>query len=282
MLYFSREGIKERPSIWREQRLSQIELINNLLSHLRFAFFIERILGQANIKIKVDRFLLVIISFLILFGMLIYLLTHSILLSVLAGLMGGSIPIGYLLYAKKRRREQFIQRFPEALDLMTRSLRVGYAIPHTFELIAKEFPEPLGTEFAKIYEEYSLGVPLKDALERMEKRLGLLDVKLFVTSLLIQKEVGGNLSEILENLGYVIRERDKLRRQARALTAEGRFTGWVIGILPILVGGVIFFIHPDYIKILFVHPTGKVLLGLAITMELLGAIIIKKIVTAEA
>lgn len=282
MLYFSREGIKERPSIWRERRLSQIELINNLLSHLRFAFFIERLLDQANIRIKLDRFFLIIIGFVILFGMLTYLLSHSILLSVLGGLIGGSIPIGYLLYAKKRRCEQFIQRFPEALDLMTRSLRVGYALPHTFELIAKEFPEPLGTEFAKIYDEYSLGIPLKDALEKMEKRLGILDVKLFVTSLLIQKEVGGNLSEVLENLGYVIRERDKLRRQAIALTAEGRFTGWIVGILPIVVGGVIFFINPKYIKILFIHPTGKVLLGLAITMQLLGAIIIKKIVTVRA
>ena len=271
-----------RPHIWRERQFSQIALINNLLSYFKFAFIIERLLSQADIKTKVDRFIMIILSFLVLFGMMTYIIFgHNILISIPGALIGALIPIGYLIYKKKKRLEQFVERFPEALDFMVRSLRVGYALPHTFELIAKEFPEPLGTEFTKVYEEYNLGIPFEDALKRMEERLNILDVKFFVTSLLIQKEVGGNLSEILENLGYTIRERDELRRQAKVLTAEGRTSGWIMGTLPIVMGGIIFLLNPDYIKILFTHPIGKILLGSAIMMELLGAIVIKKIVTIK-
>ncbi|MFQ5874504.1 MAG: type II secretion system F family protein, partial [Dehalococcoidia bacterium] len=191
------------------------------------------------------------------------------------------VPWIYVIYMKRRRMAKLSEQLPEALDTVVRSLRAGLALSMAFEVVAKELPPPISTEFKKINEENRLGVTMKDSMEHLLHRCDNMDVKLFATSVLIQWEIGGSLTEILNNLGYTIRERFKLRGHIKALTAEGRLSGLVLGVLPLAVGVVIYYLSPGYLDPLFTTTLGKILLFTAGSLVLFGALVIKKIVTIE-
>jgi tight adherence protein B len=200
---------------------------------------------------------------------------------LLAGALAGSVPLVWLLRRKSARLKKFEEHFPEALDLLSRAIRAGHAFQTAMGMVADELPDPIGPEFKKTFEQQNFGLPLRDALNDLSERLGLLDVRFFVTAVLIQRDTGGNLSEILDNLANVVRERFKIKRQVRVHTAHGRFTGYVLLALPAALAIALSFINPEHMELLFREHMGHVMLGGAIVMQIIGFFWIRQVIKIE-
>jgi tight adherence protein B len=194
---------------------------------------------------------------------------------------GAWLPLAYLKFRKRRRLSRFEEVFPEAVDMLGRAIRAGHPLSAGIQMVGQEMAEPVAGEFRTIFEEQRFGVPFPDALMGMVDRVDLVDVRIFVTAVLVQREVGGNLSEILDNISSTIRGRFKIRRQLRTYTAQGRMSGMVVGAMPIVVGLAFYGINPDYIRILFENPLGRMMLAFAITMQIFGYLWIRKVVNIE-
>jgi tight adherence protein B len=206
---------------------------------------------------------------------------HVPLINVAVVFIGASLPVLYLMQRRAARRRRFEEQFPEALDLLARALRAGHAFQSALGMIADEMPDPVGTEFKKTFEQQNFGLPLNEALNELAARTQLLDVRFFVTAVTIQRETGGNLSEILDNLAEVVRERFKLLRQVRVHTAHGRYTGYVLLALPAALGIALSFISPEHMNTLFVHPLGRTMLMGAGVMQTVGYFWIRKVIKIE-
>ena len=203
-------------------------------------------------------------------------------MAIMAGFaIGFGLPFLVLRMKRAKRLHTFEEQFPEALDLIGRALKAGHAFATGLKMVADEMPEPVGPEFRKTFDEQNFGLPLKDALENLTVRIPLLDVRFFATAVLIQRETGGNLSEILENLAHVVRERFKILRQVRVYTAHGRLTGYVLLALPAFLSIALMFINPDHMNLLFRERMGQMMLMAAIVMQTFGFLWIKKIVKIE-
>ena len=203
-------------------------------------------------------------------------------LGFLPGFMfGAAIPFVVLMRKRTVRLRKFEEQFPEALDLLSRAIKAGHAFQTAMGMVAEEGAEPMGPEFRKTFEEQNYGLPLKDALNNLAIRMPLLDVRFFVTAVLIQRETGGNLAEILDNLAYVVRERFKILRQVRVYTAHGRMTGYVLLALPAFLAVALMFINPEHMNTLFTERAGKLMIAATVVMQTIGYIWIRKIVTIE-
>lgn len=198
-----------------------------------------------------------------------------------AGALGAAMPIGWLVHRRTVRLKRFEEQFPEALDLLSRAIRAGHAFQTAMGMIADEVAEPVGPEFKKTFDEQNFGLPLRDALNQLSDRVPILDVRFFVTAVLIQRETGGNLSEILDNLAHVVRERFKIRRQVRVHTAHGRFTGYVLLALPAALAVVLSYISPSHMETLFKERIGQTMLMGAIVMQTIGFLWIRKVIKIE-
>ena len=196
-------------------------------------------------------------------------------------LMGFFLPYGYASYRRTKRFEKFEELFPEAIDTLARAVRAGHAFTTALEMIADEVSEPVGGEFRKLFEEQKFGLPVRDALLNLVERVPLVDVKFFVTAVMLQRETGGNLAEILDNLSYVIRERFKIMRQVRVYTAQGRLTMMLLMGLPPLIVTVMMIMNPAFIQPLFGDPIGHVLIVAGITLQTIGYFVIRKIVRIQ-
>jgi tight adherence protein B len=199
----------------------------------------------------------------------------------LGAAIGFVLPFIVLKVKRGRRLHAFEEQFPEGLDLISRALKAGHAFATGLKMVADELPEPVGPEFRKTFDEQNFGLPLKDALENLTYRIPILDVRFFATAVLIQRETGGNLSEILENLAHVVRERFKILRQVRVYTAHGRLTGYVLLALPAVLGIALSFINPEHMNMLFREPIGQMLLMTALVMQTIGFFWIKHVVKIE-
>ena len=199
----------------------------------------------------------------------------------LGGAVGMSIPWAYLLFKRGARIRKFEEQFPEALDLLSRALRAGHAFQTGMGMVGEEMPPPVGPEFKKTFERQNFGLSVRDALDELSDRVPLVDVRFFVTAVSIQRETGGNLSEILDNLARVVRERFKLLRQVRVHTAHGRFTGYVLLALPAGLGVLLFRMNPDMMMPLFTTRTGQLMLFTAMTMQTVGFFWIRKVINIE-
>ena len=195
--------------------------------------------------------------------------------------IGFSIPFLVLRVKRTRRLRSFEEQFPEALDLISRALKAGHAFATGLKMVADEMAEPVGPEFRKAFDEQNFGLPLKDALENLSRRIPVLDVRFFSTAVLIQRETGGNLSEILENLAHVVRERFKILRQVRVYTAHGRLTGYVLLALPAVLAIALSFINPEHMNMLFRERMGQIMLMVALAMQIAGFLWIKQVVKIE-
>jgi len=195
--------------------------------------------------------------------------------------LGFAVP--FLLVQRRRtgRLRKFEEMFPEALDLISRAVRAGHAFSAGLKMAADEVAEPVGPEFRKTFEEQNYGLPLKDALINMSVRVPLLDVKFFSTAVLIQRDTGGNLAEILDNLAHVVRERFKILRQVRVHTAHGRFTGYVLLALPAALAVALMFINPEHMSLLFRERVGQMLVTAVLVMQTVGYLWIRKIIKIE-
>lgn len=200
---------------------------------------------------------------------------------LIGGVVGLALPFVVLNIKRGRRLHKFEETFPEALDLISRALKAGHAFSTGLKMVADEMDEPVGPEFRKTFDEQNFGLPMKDALGNLTDRVPLLDVRFFSTAVLIQRETGGNLSEILENLAHVVRERFKILRQVRVYTAHGRLTGYVLLALPAFLAVALCFINPEHMQLLFRERMGHIMLASAVVMQTVGFLWIKQVVKIE-
>ena len=198
--------------------------------------------------------------------------------SLLFGAALGALPYGYVRFKRQRRMAAFEEQFPEALDFLARSMRAGHAFSVSLEMLGAESPEPLGQEFRTLFNEQNLGAPLEVAFENMLRRFPLVDVRFFASSVMLQKQTGGNLSEILLRLAYVIRERVRLKGQVRAISAHGRLTAGILTAMPVVLMLVLFIVAPGYLQGMARDPDGKYMILAAIVAQFLGYYFIRRII----
>ena len=236
---------------------------------------------QSGTKASLSAVLLMAVMSGLVIGFLTAVLTRTPMAMVAGFGIGAGLPFLVLKIKRGRRLHGFEEQFPEALDLISRALKAGHAFATGLKMVADEMPAPVGPEFRKTFDEQNFGLPLKDALENLTMRIPLLDVRFFSTAVLIQRETGGNLSEILDNLAHVVRERFKILRQVRVYTAHGRLTGYVLLALPAFLSVALMFINPEHMELLFRERMGQMMLMGAIVMQTFGFLWIKKIVKIE-
>jgi len=270
----------EVQQVVRDEQLSQIPLLHRWLERVNVSKNLQNIIAQANLTLTVSRLILMMA----IGGALALLLTARsgnpvLMAGATFGLGGG--PLFYVLNRRKARRRLFEQQFPDALDMMTSALRAGHGFTKALQLVAMEAPDPVGTEFRKTFEEQNLGLPIREALLNLTQRIASVDVKLFVTAVVIQRESGGNLTEVLLKISETIRSRFKLMGQVKTLTAQGRFSSWILGGLPVALALIISMLNPDYIMLLFKDPFGKMMVTAALMMEIIGFVVIRKIVNVK-
>jgi tight adherence protein B len=214
-------------------------------------------------------------------GLLGALLARQAIGIAVGAVIGLAAPTLWLMRRRSVRLRRFEEQFPEGLDLMSRAIRAGHAFQTALGMVADELPAPVGPEFKKTFERQNFGLPLRDAMNEMADRIPIMDVRFFVTAVAIQRETGGNLAEILDNLAHVVRERFKIRRQVRVHTAHGRFTGYVLLALPAALAVALSFIAPDQMTLLFTERMGRIMLVGAMVMQTVGFFWIRKVIQIE-
>jgi tight adherence protein B len=193
----------------------------------------------------------------------------------------GFLPIGWLLFRRKRRLKHFASQLPEAMEMLSRALRSGQSLGFGFNMVSSELGMPIGKEFNRVFEEQNLGIPMEQSLREMTERIPNLDLKFFVTAVILQRQTGGDLAEILDKIGELIRERFRIWGQVQALTGEGRLSGIVLLALPFLLFFTVYYLNPKYLMTLFTDPMGTKMLISAIVMQILGALTIRKIINIK-
>jgi tight adherence protein B len=236
---------------------------------------------QSGVKVSISALLLMALGGAVLFGLIVAGAMRMQVGWLIGGGVGFALPFMVLKVKRKRRMAAFEEAFPEALDLVARALKAGHAFATGLKMVADEMADPVGIEFRKTFDEQNFGLPLKDALANLTVRMPSLDVRFFSTAVLIQRETGGNLSEILENLAHVVRERFKILRQVRVYTAHGRMTGYVLLALPAFLAVALAFINPEHMQLLFRERLGHMLLGVTVVMQTIGYFWIKQVVKIE-
>ena len=206
---------------------------------------------------------------------------HSLLSGLVAGVFAAWLPFWYVKRVARKRQDKFEEQFPEATDLIARALRAGHALPTALQMVADEIADPVGAEFKLLFEQQNYGLSLPEALRAFGDRVRLLDARFFVTAVLTQREAGGNLSEVLDRLSGVIRERFKVKRQVRVVSAHGRITGVILGALPPVVAGLLFLTSPEHIRLLVDDTLGVYMIATALFLQCLGVLIIRRIVNVE-
>jgi tight adherence protein B len=262
----------------RVEQLSGIPWLDSLLRRVDIADPIRLALHQADLKWTVGRLLMMSGLLAVVAGLLVYLRTGALLLAIVIGIATGCGPYLYVLRKRAYRFDRMRQYLPEALDLMVAAIRAGHSFSSAMGMAAKESPEPIRREFRQCFDEQNFGLELRFALLNLAYRVPIHDIRILVTAVLIQNETGGNLTEILDKVAYLIREDFRLQRQVRVHTAQGRLTGWILSLLPPILGLVLYLVSPDQMSLLWRRPMGQKMLVASIVMTLTGALIIRKIV----
>jgi len=269
---------EEVPEVLRKELLSDMPFLHNLLTTAPGIRHLKLFLEQAAIQMQVGKFVLIAVG-LALVGLLITLaIGLPIYLAVFGVALGGAIPFIVATVIRQRRFDKFEEQFPEAMDLLGRAVRAGHAFTTGFELIGKELPDPVGHEFRIAFQQQSLGLPLKEALGNLAVRMPLPDIRIFVSSLQIQRESGGNLGEILDTLSEIVRERFKLRRQIRIYTAEGRLSMYFLTAIPIVAFLALMLFQPDYLAPMLTDRRGHIGLAVAVILQVIGYFVINRII----
>jgi tight adherence protein B len=271
----------EELALLRDEQLSEIPVLDTFLKRSAQVSALQRLLSQADMTIRAGSFLLICLVTGIALSAIVLFWVQSGMFAWAAGLIGFFVPYSYASYKRTKRFDRFEELFPQALDTLARAVRAGHAFTTALELIANEVNEPVAGEFRKLFEEQKFGMPVRDALVNLTERVPLVDVKFFVTAVMLQRETGGNLAEILDNLSYVIRERFKILRQVRVFTAQGRLTMLLLMGLPPLVVVTMLVFNPGFIRPLFSEPLGHTLIVIGITLQTIGYFIIRKIIQIQ-
>lgn len=268
-------------ALLRDEMLSEIPALDNLLRHSSSVSSLQNLLSQAGLKMRAGNMLVLCLISGIVFGIIGFVVSRSLIFGWAGLVIGAFMPYSYASYRRSRRFEKFEELFPEAIDTLARAVRAGHAFTTALEMIANEVGEPVASEFRKLFEEQKFGLPVRDALVNLTERMPLVDIKFFVTAVMLQRETGGNLAEILDNLSYVIRERFKILRQVRVFTAQGRLTMILLmGLPPIIVVSMLI-MNPGFIAPLFTDPIGHSLIVGGITLQTLGYFVIRRIIRIQ-
>jgi tight adherence protein B len=272
---------KTQLEILRKEALSDIPWLNELLKEARHLKPFRTLHQQADCRLPLGTF--VLSAFLLALGgmWLALSMRQTILFALVLAAALGTLPYGYLHWLKNQRLAMFERQLPEALELVSRALRAGHAFSVGLKMVGEETADPVGKEFRRVFDEVSMGVSLPQALENMTERLDSVDLRFFVTSVLVQRETGGNLAEIIDSLAGLIRQRFELQLRVKALSAEGRMSAIVLLGLPIVVGVALFKMNPDYMGLLFTDPIGQNLATVGSIMMVVGALVMKRMVTIK-
>jgi tight adherence protein B len=265
----------------KDASLSSIPWLNAKLLRFQLAPYLHGLLKQANVKWSAGRLLVVTAACFVIPAFAIYNQFGTILGALAAGLLVAVMPFCWIFFMRTRRFDRFQQNLPEALDLMVSALRAGHSLIAAMGLVARECADPVGGEFRACFDEQNYGLELKAALDNMLNRMPLQDLKITATAIMIQKESGGNLAEVLDKTAHVIRERFRLKREVQVHTAQGRLTGWILSLLPIALGTALYFVNPDMMSILWHKPIGIKLIWTAVGMTILGGLVIRHIVNID-
>jgi tight adherence protein B len=277
----------EELALLRDEMLSKIPALDNLLRRSSRISNLQPFLEQANLKIRAGNILMLCMVGAVVMAGVGFLAAGSLppnqalLFAVVGMVLGGFFPYSYASYRRTKRFQKFEELFPEAIDTLARAVRAGHAFTTALELIANELSEPVASEFRKLFEEQKFGLPVRDALMNLAERMPLVDVKFFVTAVMLQRETGGNLAEILDNLSYVIRERFKIMRQVRVYTAQGRLTMMLLMGLPPVIVITMLLTSPAFIRPLFADPIGHVLVVAGVVLQTFGYFVIRKIIQIQ-
>lgn len=277
----SSEYANDSHDITRKRVLSRVPLLNTILLHTPGVRPLERLLQQANVQSPLGVFIL-LAAVLTLTGYLagsLLTINRVIPLIIAASLAG--IPFLYVIRKKKKRMEKFQKQLPEGLELIARSLRAGHAFTSGMKLAADEFDDPLGPEFTETLDQINFGVSVSDALKNLAGRVDCPDLRYFVVAVILQRETGGNLAEIIESIGYIIRERFKLKGKIRILAAEGKLSAIILVAIPFFVIIALHFTSPKYINALFFEPAGRIMGAVALVMMVMGIFVMKKMINIK-
>jgi tight adherence protein B len=272
---------EEELALLRDEQLSEIPAIDAILRRSSRVTDIQKMLAQAGMSIRAGNFLGLSALAGVAATFLAYAFTKRAEVAWVAMLIGFVLPYSYASYRRNKRFEKFEELFPEAIDTLARAVRAGHAFTTALEMITDEVAEPVSGEFRQLFEEQKFGMPVRDALLNLTERVPLVDIKFFVTAVMLQRETGGNLAEILDNLSYVIRERFKIQRQVRVYTAQGRLTMALLMGMPPIIIVVMMVLNPSFIRPLFSDPIGHTLLVAGITLQTIGYFVIRKIIRIQ-
>ena len=261
----------------RRELLSEIPWVNRVLLGVQLVTQFKKIIDQAASEVTVMRLLLFSLTAGVLAFLAVSMVSTSLLLAFFFGILATALPTLHILAKRRKRLNKFLSLLPDALDLMSRGLSAGHAFTEALQMVATEMPEPIASEFRKTYEEQNLGLSLKLALENLVERVPLLDLRMCVTAVLIQRETGGNLSELLEKVAHTIRERFRIMEDLKTLTLSSRWSAWLLCGLPIFLAVYVSLMNPGYMDVMWRDPRGHWLLALAAIMQVLGMLMVQKI-----
>jgi tight adherence protein B len=268
-------------ALLRDELMSRIPAFDTLLRRSERVSLLQKMLAQGNVDVRAGNFLMLCAVSAVVFAVVAFVTGGNLLFGWAGAVLGFFIPYAYASHMRKRRFQKFEEKFPEAIDTLARAVRAGHAFTTALEMIANEVSEPVAGEFRQLYEEQKFGLPVRDALMNLAARIPLVDVKFFVTAVMLQRETGGNLAEILDNLSYVIRERFKILRQVRVHTAQGRLTMVLLMALPPTIVVIMQLLNPGFIRPLFTDPIGHALIVGGITLQTLGYFVIRRIIRIQ-
>jgi tight adherence protein B len=271
----------EELALLRDEQLSNIPAIDTLLRRSTRVSAIQEALTQAGMRIRAGNFLGLCMACGVGCAIAAVLWTRNPAIGWAALIIGAFVPYSIVSYRRQKRFEKIEELFPEAIDTLARAVRAGHAFTTALEMISNEITEPLASEFRKLFEEQKFGMPVRDALMNLTERVPLVDIKFFVTAVMLQRETGGNLAEILDNLSYVIRERFKIQRQVKVHTAQGRLTMVLLMAMPPVVVVVLQLFSPEFVRPLFYDPIGHFLVVVSIALQTIGYFVIRKIIRIQ-
>lgn len=268
----------ERPKLLRDLRLSERPKVDAWLRTIPSVERLQLLLTQSGTHMMADQFLLLMA----LVGLLVFvplmLLGLALWLSVMAGLGAAAVPVLIAVYKKRRRLTLFDQQLPDFLDSVARAMQAGNSFSGALSVVSRESPEPIGSELRRVFEEINFGSSVKEGLQSLALRVESDDVRYFVIAVLIHQQTGGSLTTLLLSLSSLIRDRQRLRKLGQVLSAEGRFSAWILTILPFATGMVMYAMNPEFVSILWTHPTGHFMVQVTLVLMVIGVFWMRKMI----
>lgn len=269
---------EEGGSILKKRQLAKTAGMERFLLQMPRIHELDRLLVQAGSSLSVSMLMLLMVVLFAGAGLLAWLFSRQPLVGLALGAVAGMLPLFSVMRSKFKRMNRILLQLPDALDLLGRAMRAGHAFSGGVKMVAEEMPEPIAGEFRTVFDELNYGLPLENAMLNLAERVDIPDMKYFVISVLIQRETGGNLAGILDKISGLIRDRLKLLGRVRVLASQGRLEAWILSLMPFVVAGILFLIWPDFMAILWKDPAGRVMVGTALVMMVMGIFVMWRMI----